>query len=97
MTLNYVSLFNVGLVRRNLYGNIKSKIKSKFCVEDQVRIGKSRGTFKKGHLPNWTEKIFTISKRTAKQHPIHKLTDDSGETLEGTIYEEELCSYQCLP
>ena len=61
-----------------------------FRVRDQVCIIKSRRTFKKGYLPNWTEEIFTISKRIGKEHPIYKLTDDSGETLKGSFCEEEL-------
>ena len=60
---NEVSLLNVDLVRRNLYGNIKSKVKFKVSVEDRVLISKSRRTFRKRYLPNWTEEIFTISQR----------------------------------
>ena len=44
--------------------------------------------FEKGYLPDWTEEIFTISKRITKERPICK--DDSGEILEGSFYEEEL-------
>ena len=51
---------------------------------------KSKRTFKKGYLPNWTEEIFTISKRITKERPFYKLTDDSGEILDGSFYEEEL-------
>ena len=77
-------------MRRNLYGNIKSKVKFKFRVEDQVRFSKNRRKFKKGYLPNWTEEVFTISKRITKERPTYKLTDDSVEILEGSFYEEEL-------
>ena len=52
MAPNQVSLLNVGLARRNLYGNVKSKVKLKFRVGGRVRISKSRRTFKKGYLPN---------------------------------------------
>ena len=52
MAPNQVSVLNVGLVRRKLYGNLKSKVKFKFHVGDGVRISKSRRTFKKGYLPN---------------------------------------------
>ena len=90
MALNQVSHLNVGLARRNLYGNIKSKVKFKFHVGDRVHISKSRRTFKKGYLPNWTEEIFTISKNITKRRSIYKLTDDSGEFLQGSFYEEEL-------
>ena len=47
-------------------------------------------TFKKGYLPNWAEEIFTIFKRITKESPIYKLTDDYGEILEGSFYEEKL-------
>ena len=87
---NQVSLLNVGLVRRNVYGNVKSKVKFKFHIRDRIRISKSPRTFKKGYLPNWTEEIFTFSKRITKECPIYKLTDDSREILEGSFYEEEL-------
>ena len=89
MAPNQVSLLNVGLVRRNLYGNIKSKVKFKFRVGEWVLISKSRRPFKKEYLPNWTEEIFTVYKRITKERPIYKLTD-SGEIPEGSFYEEEL-------
>ena len=54
MAPNQVSLPNVGLVRRNLYGNVKSNVKFKFYVGDRVRITKSRRTFLKGYLSNLT-------------------------------------------
>ena len=41
MAQNQVSLFNVGLVRRNLYGNVTSKVKFKFRVGDRARISKT--------------------------------------------------------
>ena len=44
---NQVSLVRCGLVRRHLYGNIKSKVKFKFHVGDRVCISKSRRTFKR--------------------------------------------------
>ena len=78
------------LVKRNLYDNGKSKVKFKFRVGGRVRISKSRRTFKKGYLPNWTDEIFTICKRITIERPIYKMTDDSGEIPEGSFYEEEL-------
>ena len=75
MAPNKVSLLSVGLVRRNLYGNVKSEVKFKFPVGDCVHISKSRRTFKRGYLPNWTEEIFTICKRITKERPMYKLKD----------------------
>ena len=77
-------------MRRNLNGNVKSNVKFKFRVGDRARIIKSRRTFKKGYLPDWTGVIFTICKRIIKESPIYRLTDNSGEILEGSFYEEEL-------
>ena len=68
--------------------NLKQKYK--FRVGDRACINKNRRTFKKGYLPDWTEEIFTISQRITKERPIYKLTDDSGEILEGSFQEEEL-------
>ena len=73
MAPNQVSLLNIGLVRRNLYGNVKSKVKFKFRVGDCVRISKSRRTFKKGYLPNWTKEIFTTCKRITKERPVYNV------------------------
>ena len=46
--------------------------------------------FEKSYLPNYTEEMFTIYKRFARQVPVYKLIDDAGEILEGTFYEPEL-------
>ena len=56
-----VSLLNVGQVRK-LYGNSwATPIRVlKFKLGDQVRISKSRRTFKKGYLPSWTQCMFQI-------------------------------------
>ena len=64
VTPNQVSLLSVGLVRTNLYGNVKSKVKFKFLVVDHVRISKSGRTFKKGYLPDWTKRSSPFSKES---------------------------------
>ena len=52
-----VRLLNAGQVRKKLYGNSWAKPirELKFKLGDQVRISKSRRTFKKGYLPSWTQ------------------------------------------
>ena len=62
----------------------------KFQVGDHVRISKVRRIFQKSYLPNFTEEMFTIYKRFARQVPVYKLKDDAGEILDGTFYEAEL-------
>ena len=70
-----VSLLNVGQVRRKLYGNswVKPIKKLKFKLSDQVRISKSRRTFKKGYLPSWTQEIFTVTKIILRVPPVYRL------------------------
>ena len=46
--------------------------------------------FEKSYLHNYTEEMFTIHKRFARQVPVYKLKDDAGEILEETFYELEL-------
>ena len=73
-----------------LYGNQPTKRGYSFKVADQVRISKTKGLFEKGYLPNWSEEIFTISKRIPRNPPVYKLKEYDGEELEGTFYENEL-------
>ena len=43
--------------------NVDSNEKDpKFKVGDRVRISKFKNIFVKGHTPNWSEKVFVISK-----------------------------------
>ena len=82
---------NEGTVWQNLYGNESTRsTKYKFNIGDQVRISKTRRTFKKGYLPNWTEEVFTITERIPRQPPVYRIADYDGEKLDGTFYEQEL-------
>ena len=55
-----------------------------------MRISKSKGLFEKGYLPNWSEEIFTISKRLPRNPPVYKVKEYDGDELEGTFYKQEL-------
>ncbi len=77
------------VVWQRLYGKESDKpIRFKFHVGDQVRISKTRRTFKKGYLASWTE--FTITKRILRSPPVYKIADYEGEELKGAFYEQEL-------
>ncbi|CAB3987965.1 uncharacterized transposon-derived [Paramuricea clavata] len=65
-------------------------IQKLFNIGDQVRISKARRTFKKGYLPNWTEEVFTITKRVLRRPPVYKIADFDDDELKGTFYEQEL-------
>ncbi|CAB4033161.1 uncharacterized transposon-derived [Paramuricea clavata] len=82
---------NESIVWQKLYGEESDKsVRFKFNIGDQVRISKARRTFKKGYLPNWTEEVFTITKRVLRRPPVYKIADFDDEELKGTFYEQEL-------
>ena len=86
-----VNKSNENIVWQTLYGKeSKKSIQFKFDIGDQVRISKAKRTFKKGYLPNWTEEVFTITKRVPRRPPVYKIADYDSEELEGTFYEQEL-------
>ena len=91
-----VSLLNVGQVRRKLCGKswTKPMRKFKFKLGDQVRISKSRRTFKKGYLPSWTQEIFTVTKIIPRVPPVYRLRDYADDEIEGVFYAEELQKVQ---
>lgn len=73
-----------------LYGNQPTKKGYTFNVGDEVRISKLKKIFDKGYLPNWSEEIFTISKRIPRNPPVYRLKEFDGDELEGSFYEQEL-------
>ena len=87
-----VTLKNEPQVSENLYGKSNSKkVKPKFKVGDFVRINKTKRTFDKGYLPNWTQELFQILAVVKTQTPItYKIKDLEGEVVKGTFYSHEL-------
>ena len=86
-----VTIANQAKVWDTLYGsNVQKRVRFKFQVGGRVRISKVKRMFEKSYLPNYTEEMFTIYKRFARQVPVYKLKDDAGEILEGTFYEPEI-------
>ena len=64
--------------------------KFKFKLGDEVRVSKSRRTFKKGYLPSWTQDIFTVIKMIPSVPPVYRLQDYIEDEIEGVFYAEEL-------
>ena len=79
-----------------LYGNVRKATSPKFRVVDKVRITRKKGTFEKGFTPNWTE-VFTISSVKATNPPTYTITDQHGEPVRGSFYEQELQRTGNLP
>ena len=71
-----VTIQNKPEVSEILYGKNKSKsVRSKL----KVRINKTKRTFDKGYLPNWTQELFKISAVVKTQFPItYKIEDLDG-------------------
>ena len=91
MKPSQVTKENEAQVWDTLYGDdVQKPVRFKFQVGDRVRISKVKRMFEKSYLPNFTEEIFTVYKRMARQVPVYKLKDDAGEILDGTFYEPEL-------
>jgi hypothetical protein len=49
-----------------------------------------RRTFKKCYLPNWTEEVFTVTKRVPRRPPVYRIADYDNDELHGTSYEQEM-------
>ena len=89
----HVSQTNAQEVWHRLYGNyfvkLNAQVRLKFKVGDKVRISKTKGTFEKGYLSNWTEEVFSIAQRLRRIPPVYRLKE-YGTILETTFYEREL-------
>ena len=60
-------------------------------MNDFVRINKTKRTFDKGYLPNWTQELFQILAVVKTQTPFtYKIKDLEGELVKGTFYSHEL-------
>ena len=89
MAPNHVTARNSAAVWKKLHPIVQFP-KSKFKVGDSVRISKTRRVFRKGYLPQWSEEIFTLSKRLNTNPVTWKLRDWNDEVLHGSFYEPEI-------
>ena len=77
MKPSQVTKSNEAKVWDTLYGNdVDKRVRYKFQVGDRVRISKVKRMFEQSYLPNFTEEMFTIYKRFARQVPVYKLKYD---------------------
>ena len=89
-----VNQSNVAEVRAVLYkkktNHSKKSKRFRFAVGDAVRISKLKGLFEKGYAANWSEEIFTVTKRFSRDPPVYSIKDSNNEPLTGTFYDFEL-------
>ena len=77
------------IIFEKVYG-YKMATNYKFDIGDQVRISKTKRTFRKGYLPNWTDEVFCIYKRFGTIPATYVLRDLKGTNIKGRFYEQEL-------
>ena len=80
-------------VMDNTYINFFKKINDKdpkFKVGDYVKMSKYKNIFAKGYMPNWSEKIFVVSKIKNTVPWTCVINDLNNEEIIGTFYEKEL-------
>ena len=78
------------VIRLKMYGPEFKPNKPKLKVGDKVTISKTRHTFDKGYLPNWTQEIFTVSEVFPTNPSTYRLKDYDDEKIEGTFYDIEV-------
>ena len=62
----------------------------KLSIGDHVRITRKKKTFDKGYNQRWTEEVFKISKIQLNIPVTYKITDNNGEEIQGSFYEQEI-------
>ena len=72
------------------YNEDFNKKDPKFKVGDHVRISKYKSIFAKGYTPNWSEKVFVISKIKNTVPWTFVISDLNGEEITGSFYEKEV-------
>ena len=72
------------------YNEDSKKKDPKFKAGDHVRIFKHKNVFGKGYAPNWSEKIFIVSKIKNTVLWTYFISDRNDEEIVGTFYEKEL-------
>ena len=68
------------------YNENPNKKDPKFKVGDHIRISKYENIFAKGYTPNWSEKIFVISKIKNAVPWTYVIIDLNGEEITGSFY-----------
>ena len=64
--------------------------KTKFKINDKVRISKYKHNFDKSYTPNWTTEIFTIFKILNTNPVTYQLKDELDNIILGCFYESEI-------
>ena len=85
-----VSPANEYKVAQSLYGKKPKAYPPDLKVGDRVRINKTKRTFGKGYLPNWTTELFKVVRINRTRPVTVKLHDLGGEPIAGSFYLNEI-------
>ena len=86
-----VNIKNQEQIMQRLYGDEKKTTTKLYKAGDHVRITKEKGKLSKGYQPNFTSEVFVVQKVLKNRFPAtYKLTDLTGEVLDGIFYNAEL-------
>lgn len=85
-----VSPANEYKVAQKLYGGKAKTNPTDLKVGDLVRINKTKRTFDKGYLPNWTTELFKVIRINRTKPQTVKLDDLGGESIAGSFYLHEI-------
>ena len=56
-----------------------------------MRINKTKRTFDKGYLPNWTQELFKVTRVNEASRPVtYKIEDFGQESVIGSFYSQEI-------
>jgi hypothetical protein len=69
---------------------MKKNREEKLKKGDIVRMGRDKGVFEKGFLPNYSDELVTIDWIKRGKPNIYNLKDDRGESFSSRFYEKEL-------
>ena len=64
--------------------------KTKFRIEDRVRLSKYNLLFRKRYKPQFTQEVFEIAAIATENPPDYTIKDEQEEVIRGKFYEKEL-------
>ena len=75
---------------KRVYIDEHNKKRSRFKVDDRIRISKFKNIFAKGYTPNWSSEIFIVDKVNDTVPYTYNLRDLNNEEILGSFYDREL-------
>lgn len=76
---------------QTVYNYKRPIVKTKFKINDQVRVSSARSPFTKGYWPSWSINLYRVMKINPKKPPTYILADAHDATpVYGSFYEPEM-------